>query len=86
MTLSPTYERRRQGLGLSFLDEVNATTLRIQQFPGGGSLIPGTEFRKRLVERFPYLVVYQELEEYIWIAAVAHGKRRPGYWKNRVIE
>ena len=55
------YERRREGLGLSFL--VNATALRIQQLPGAGSTIAGTEFRKRVVERFPYLVVYQEVEQ-----------------------
>jgi hypothetical protein len=80
------FERRREALGLNFLDEVNATTLRIQQLPGAGSAIGDAGFRKRVVERFPYVVVYQEMDDYIWIAAVAHAKRRPGYWKNRVIE
>jgi hypothetical protein len=33
-----------------------------------------------LLKRFPYTVYYLELDHSIWIAAVAHQQRRPGYW------
>jgi hypothetical protein len=33
---------------------------------------------------FPYSVIFQEKGEAILIIAVAHAKRRPGYWKARV--
>jgi toxin ParE1/3/4 len=39
--------------------------------------------RRFLLRRFPYGVVYRELGETIQIVAVAHGRRRPGYWKER---
>jgi hypothetical protein len=42
--------------------------------------------RKCFVRRFSYTIFYLELAEQIWIAAVAHQRRRPGYWRNRMPE
>ncbi|MET0691185.1 MAG: type II toxin-antitoxin system RelE/ParE family toxin [Candidatus Binatia bacterium] len=39
--------------------------------------------RHFLLRRFPFGVVYRELGETLQIVAVAHGRRRPGYWKDR---
>jgi len=39
--------------------------------------------RRVLVHRFPYQVVYRLTASEILIVAVAHLKRRPGYWKDR---
>jgi hypothetical protein len=33
---------------------------------------------------FPYAVIYVEQPDRIWILAMMHMKRRPGYWKERV--
>jgi toxin ParE1/3/4 len=33
---------------------------------------------------FPYAVIYVEQTDRIWILAIMHMKRQPGYWKNRV--
>ena len=35
------------------------------------------------VERFPYRLIYQIEPTRILVVAVAHAKRRPGYWKHR---
>ena len=40
--------------------------------------------RRFLLKRFPYLVIYRELESKIQIIAVAHTSRDPKYWKKRV--
>jgi hypothetical protein len=32
---------------------------------------------------FPYAVIYVEQSDHIWILAMMHMKRRPGYWKHR---
>jgi plasmid stabilization system protein ParE len=39
--------------------------------------------RYRLLRRFPFIVVYRQLVDRLQVLAVAHGRRRPGYWKRR---
>ena len=39
--------------------------------------------RRFRLSRFPYIVFYLELDDTIWVAAVAHTSRRPGYWRDR---
>ena len=41
--------------------------------------------RSRAVDKFPYRVVYFVADELVIVLAVAHEKRRPGYWRDRVI-
>ena len=33
---------------------------------------------------FPYAAVFVEKSDRIWILAIMHMKRRPGYWKSRL--
>lgn len=40
--------------------------------------------RRYLLKRFPYLLVYRVVDERIEIIAVAHGRRRPGFWRHRL--
>ena len=40
--------------------------------------------RKFVLRRFPYAVIYHERKSVVRILAIAHGRRQPGYWKNRV--
>jgi hypothetical protein len=40
--------------------------------------------RRHLSRDFPYAVVFLERPEQIWIVAVMHMKRRPGYWRGRL--
>jgi toxin ParE1/3/4 len=77
------YERQRPGLGLDLQTEIEALVCRIQQNPHIGGLYKSTDFRHCVARRFPYLVFYRELEQLVWIVAVAHGKRRPDYWSRR---
>ena len=39
--------------------------------------------RKYPLRRFPYGVIYLVTDATIQVVAVAHGRRRPGYWKTR---
>jgi len=77
------YESQKRALGLDFQSEVERTVARVQQAPQIGSPYKATELRRYLVRRFPYIIFYAELEESIWIVAIAHTKRRPDYWKRR---
>jgi len=40
--------------------------------------------RKFAVRRFPFAIIYRETKDSIQILAVAHGHRKPGYWKGRL--
>jgi plasmid stabilization system protein ParE len=40
--------------------------------------------RRLVLDRFPFSVVYLEHPEELIIVAVAHSKRRPGYWRQRL--
>jgi plasmid stabilization system protein ParE len=37
------------------------------------------------LKQFPYIVVYRVLESCIEIVAVVHGRRKPGYWVDRLV-
>jgi plasmid stabilization system protein ParE len=82
------YEARREHLGIEFFDAVDAAIDRIVAAPQAGSpvrgLPPDLTVRRRAVMRFPYHVVYMELETHIRILAIAHDRRRPGYWHDRL--
>jgi plasmid stabilization system protein ParE len=67
-----------------FEQEVESAIQRIREAPRRWPKYDETH-RKLLLRRFPYLVIYREYGSRIWIVAVAHGHRRPGYWKNRTV-
>ena len=75
------YESRMAGLGKSFAAEVERTISLIRQFPDAGSPI-GLARRRVLIARFPYSVVRRDPDSVV-ILAVAHQRRRPGYWRRR---
>lgn len=39
--------------------------------------------RKFVLRRFPFAIFYREKEAAVQVLAIAHGHRRPGYWKDR---
>jgi plasmid stabilization system protein ParE len=78
------YETRRTGFGGEFFDAVVATLTLIETRPEiGATISTDGQTRRILVARFPYQIVYRLRPTEIVIVAVAHVKRRPGYWKNR---
>jgi plasmid stabilization system protein ParE len=82
------YEQRREGLGADFTNAVFETLGQIRDFPNLGSPFPGVPRSlgalRRPVRRFPYQVVYLELADELQVVAIAHVRRRPGYWRVRL--
>ena len=76
------YEQRRSGLGRQFLDEFEAALGRLLDNPQQYA-IEISEIRACPLHRFPYTIYYVEFEDRIWLAAIAHQHRRPGYWMTR---
>jgi toxin ParE1/3/4 len=76
------FEARERGLGDQFLDEVEEGLQRIRQFPRLWPIYDG-EYRRYLLKRFPFGLIYRIDAAQIFIVAVAHLRRRPGYWRSR---
>lgn len=82
------YETEREGLGAEFWDELRAA-IRTLEAPGPecGPVIGLPRelgVKRKLLERFPFSVVFVEAEAYVRIISVMHGHRRPAYWHRRI--
>ncbi|MBI4509480.1 MAG: type II toxin-antitoxin system RelE/ParE family toxin [Deltaproteobacteria bacterium] len=82
------YETKKCGLGTDLLAAVHHTLLRVAEAPGRCTLASGIPeelgVRRWLVRRFPLAVVFVELQDEVRVLAIAHGHRRPGYWRSRL--
>ena len=76
------YEARVPGLGEVFLDDVDRAIETIRERPRIGAPT-GPRFRKLLLHRFPFSLIYADRGEELLIVAVAHQRKRPGYWRGR---
>src|SRR5262245_14716734 len=76
-------EGKTAGLGFDLIDAVQDAARRILRFPASGPVERGN-IRKCLVPGFPFTLRYETHSDHIFIAAVMHQHRRPGYWQSRV--
>jgi len=77
------YEERALGLGMSFLDAIEEAVDQVLANPEAYQLV-GDDVRHKILRRFPYSVLYAIEPDRIRVMAVAHQKRRPGYWCYRL--
>ena len=70
-------------MGGKFFDAITHATALIQAQPEAGTLSRDRRTRRVLVHGFPYQVLHRLSQYEIIIVAIAHLKRRPGYWKKR---
>ncbi len=77
------YRERSPMSALRFEAEFTRSVEKIQQAPERWAwYLEGS--RRFLLHQFPFQIVYQSSARLIFILAVAHGHRRPGYWKSRL--
>lgn len=76
------YESQCRGLGDRFIKNVDDASRFVQNH--AELLCPDKQGRRKYqVKKFPYLLIYKIRGDQIFILAVAHGRRKPGYWHNR---
>jgi hypothetical protein len=80
------YNERVVGLGDDFRGELIAGVERVREGP---LVWPTSSYdartRRYLLPRFPYAIVYVVGSDgSVTVAAVAHVRRRPGYWQTRI--
>ena len=77
------YEAESTDLGAAFVDDIEHAVGLISIFPSLGSSGPDATRRVHL-RRFSFALVYLESSDVIWIVAVEHHRREPGYWQERL--
>lgn len=77
------YDEQSAGLGNAFLDELDAAIVRLQRHPYTWAFVE-QPYRRVLLHRFPYAVIYRIDDDAVFVAAVAHCKRQPLYWWERL--
>jgi hypothetical protein len=76
------YDERIAGLGARFIAAIRLRASEILESPHRWPL--NRRVRRVLVGVYPYAIVYREISDgEIEIVAVAHLKRRQGYWAAR---
>jgi plasmid stabilization system protein ParE len=77
------YRQRSAEVGDRFTNEVRQTLQHVERFPMTGAVVPGVtddDVRQLPVHNFPYHVIFIRLKTHISVLAIAHDRRRPGYW------
>ena len=78
-------ERAGEGWAARFKQRVaeglNAIGAEPERYPPAPDL-PGVQ--KLRIEQFPFSLFYINRPDYVWVVAIAHASRKPGYWKDRI--
>ena len=77
------YEEQNAGLGEDFIEEVENSYQAIIDFPKAWAPFP-YGFRRYLLSRFPYSIIYKIEEDTIYVVAIMHNSRKPGFWLERL--
>jgi toxin ParE1/3/4 len=79
------YSEQEVGLGEEFVAEIDRVLAKIA---GAAARHPvwhrDRPYRKALVRRFPYVIFFLDEADAVRVLAVAHQKRKPGYWLRRI--
>ena len=76
------YEQRSLFAASGFLRELSIAIQRIREAPDRyPNAKAGT--RRILLDQFPFSIYYRVKSARLTVVAVAHQKRRPGYWASR---
>lgn len=77
------YEARVPGLGEAFVSELEQLKNLLSRYPELGSNSTANNLRRLTFPRFPYSLIYAIESKRLWVLAVAHQHRKPGYWSGR---
>lgn len=79
------YESKRTGLGVDLVAIVDRAFDELLDAPLSYALWRADRpYRRQILTRFPYIVFFRVEDDVVEIVAIAHTKRRPGFWLERV--
>ena len=78
------YEARRAGLGLELVAVIDGAIETITATPLAHPLWrPDRPYRTKALRQFPYVISFRCEDDAVLLVAIAHARRRPGYWVGR---
>ena len=66
----------------NFASETDRVMQQILRFPQSGSRV--AKVRRCVFSGFPYSMIYKVYPDHLFVIALAHASRRPGYWRKRL--
>jgi toxin ParE1/3/4 len=78
------YYRRNRQSSDEFLNGLANISDEIQKAPDRWPFEVGTTAQRHQMGKFPFTVFYLNNLHEVFILAVAHTSRRPGYWRTRI--
>lgn len=77
------YEDKVTGLGLEFIQSVDARIKHLVSDPQHFQLVYGNSVRRALVSRFPYAIYFVQQDTSLIVFAILHQRVNPSRWKSR---
>lgn len=78
------FESRQNGLGVAYLAEFEGAMATVVQMPQRYRVERKPNIRSVSLARFPFKIIFRDMEGMVQILAVSHKRRRPDYWLNRL--
>jgi plasmid stabilization system protein ParE len=83
------YRDKSEHLALDFDRAIAGALDVLGNNPCAGALWLGRprrpQIRRWVMDRYPYSILYRLVDDRIVVLAVSHAKRKPGYWRDRVL-
>ncbi|MEI7867476.1 MAG: type II toxin-antitoxin system RelE/ParE family toxin [Candidatus Methylumidiphilus sp.] len=79
---SDWYEQQRRGLGVDFVTRIREVFKRLAVNPKLYAMVY-RDVRQAIVTRFPYVVLYREVQGEILVISVFHTAQNPTLWQIR---
>lgn len=78
------YDHHRHGLGSELVAEFRAASALLEAHPGGAPTL-ARGYRRRMLRRFPYGLVYQDSGDSLLVVAFWHSARDPKHLLARLV-
>jgi len=72
-----------EGLGRRFYEAIHGLLAEVSAAPERYPYVR-RPVRRHFGKAFPYAIIYADRDDAVVVLAVAHFRRRPGYWRGRL--
>ena len=84
LEITQRYLSQDEAVGEDFRAEVRRAVESILENPEASQVIAAHGVRRKVLQRFPHGLYYILRAGCVFIIALGHHKRRPGYWRERL--